>query len=348
MPATVPTTSKPTGPKPTRTGVRFPKSTTLKLYHGYGDNSRVLVLGQLFFKGPANDAHYSDSVLRNTAALVKMFNVKPASAGIPIRVDFGHESSETETADDGFFALHWDSNMNLAPGWHPVKAYVIASPEINAEGTIYVPPPDGLAFVSDIDDTFLISYSANLFRRLRVLLTKNPHTRMPFEGVVEHYKELATSDAAPDARHPFFYVSSSEWNLYDYIKEFCRFHELPEGVFLLSPVKTLSSFWRSGQGKHSAKYVRIARLLKEFPSLKFVLLGDDSQQDPYIYLRLAEDFPGRIPFIYLRHRVPDNLSIIRGVEQQMKDLGVEVCYFTHSITAREHSIRHGLSVRGES
>jgi phosphatidate phosphatase APP1 len=211
-----------------------------------------------------------------------------------------------------------------------------------------VPPPDGLAFVSDIDDTFLISYSANLLRRLRVLLTKNARTRMPFEGVVEHYKERAASEAAPGAEHPFFYVSSSEWNLYDYIKEFCRFHEMPEGVFLLSPVKTLASFWRSGGGNHSAKYVRIARLLKEFPALKFVLLGDDSQKDPYIYLKIAQDFPGRIPFIYLRHRVPGHLAAVREVERQIKALGVEVCYFTHSATAREHSLRHGLSVvRGE-
>jgi phosphatidate phosphatase APP1 len=345
MPATLSTTSTPTAEPRPESQLSLPKTAMLKLYHGYGDNNRVLVLGQLFFKPPATDARYSNNILRNAIALVRMFNVKPASGGIRIRVEFGNEFCETTTADDGFFALDWDSALNLEPGWHTVRASVAQNPAIRAEGTIYIPPPDGIAFVSDIDDTFLISYSSNLLQRLRVLLTKNARTRMPFEGVVEHYKELADSNVSPGTQHPFFYVSSSEWNLYDYIKEFCRFHELPEGVFLLSPIKTLRSFWKSGQGKHSAKYVRIARLLKEFPALQFVLLGDDSQKDPFIYLKLVQDFPGRIPFVYLRHRVPEHLTIIRGVEQQMKDLGVEVCYFTHSTTAREHSLKHGLSVR---
>lgn len=348
MPATQPTTSTPTADTQPEPVLSFPRTTLLKLYHGYGDNDRVLVLGQLFLKPPATDAHYSNSILRNAISLIRLFRVKPGPGNVRIRIEFGNEQREVRTAKDGFFALDWDSHMNLEPGWHTIKASVMQAPHIQAEGTIYIPPPDGLAFVSDIDDTFLVSYSTNLLRRLRVLLTKNPRTRMPFEGVVEHYKELATSNAAPGVSHPFFYVSSSEWNLYDYIKEFCRFHGMPEGVFLLSPVKTLASFWRSGQGTHSAKYVRIARLLKEFPALNFVLLGDDSQKDPYIYLKIAQDFPGRIPFIYLRHRVPEHLTVVRGVEQQMKDLGVEVCYFTHSATAREHSLKHGLSVVVES
>ncbi len=344
MPATLVTTSTPPDTDEQEARHEFPDTTTLKLYHGYGDNERVLVLGQLFLKPPATDARYSDSILRNAAALIRMFNVKPGPGGVRIRIEFGNECAYAKTSDDGFFGLDWDSRLRLEPGWHTVRAHVVQAPEISAEGTIYVPPADGIAFVSDIDDTFLISYSATILRRLRVLLTKNARTRMPFEGVVEHYKELATSNSAPDQQHPFFYVSSSEWNLYDYIKEFCRFHGMPEGVFLLSPVKTLSSFWRSGGGNHSAKYVRIARLMKEFPALNFVLLGDDSQKDPFIYLKIAQDFPGRVPVVYLRHRVPSHLTVVRGVEQQLKDLGVDVCYFTHSATAREHSIRAGLSV----
>ncbi len=344
MPFTLPTTNTPPADSGPERRLSLPFKTTLKLYHGYGANNHVLALGQLFLKPPAPEPRYSNSIWRNAIALFRMFNVKTAPGGIGIRVEFGNESRETKTADDGFFALDWDISPRLDPGWHEIRASVIQAPAITARGSIYIPPPDGLAFASDIDDTFLVSHSANPLRRLRVLLTKNPRTRVPFEGVVEHYKELASSHLAPGTRHPFFYVSSSEWNLYDYIKEFCRFHGMPEGVFLLSPVKTLRSFWRSGQGKHAAKYVRIARLLKEFSALRFVLLGDDSQKDPSIYLKLAQDFPGRIPFVYLRHRVPEHLTQVREIERQMKDLGVEVCYFTHSATAREHSLKHGLSV----
>src|SRR5690606_632469 len=125
--------------------------------------------------------------------------------------------------------------------------------------------------------------------------------------------------------------------------EFCRYQKMPEGVFLLSSIKTLGSFWKTGQGKHGAKYIRIARIFREFPKLEFILLGDDTQQDPYIYAQLAADFPGRIKAVYLRHRVKEHLAKGREAENRMKSLGVDVCYFTHSETAREHSRQHGLT-----
>src|SRR4051794_14674499 len=57
----------------------------------------------------------------------------------------------------------------------------------------------------------------------------------------------------------------------------------------------------SGQTTHNGKYVRIVRLLTAYPEKQFVLFGDDTQQDPYIYYKLSKDFPGRIFCIYLRH-----------------------------------------------
>jgi phosphatidate phosphatase APP1 len=328
--------------------LRINSRPVVKVYHGYGDNDRVLVLGHVMLRSPDQYEHYRKGLFYNTLSLIRLFMVRPAPAGIKVIIRLGTEVREAVTSHDGFFAADWDSGLELDPGWHRVTAELAGNPRIIGEGKIYVPPPDGWAFISDIDDTFLISHSADLGRRLYVLLTKNARSRKPFEGVVEHYRELSNISADSEHQHPFFYVSSSEWNLYEYIKEFCRFHKLPEGVFLLSPVKSLASFWKTGQGKHSAKYVRIVRIFKEFPKLDFILLGDDSQQDPYIYARLAKDFPGRVKVVYIRHRVKEHLPQVRKAEAEMKALGVEVCYFTHSETARKHSRDFGLTGGGES
>ncbi len=316
----------------------------VKLYHGYGDNDRVLVIGHVLLRSPVAYEHYRKGLFYNGLSLLRLFMVKSAPAGFKVIIRLGTDVREAVTSDDGFFMTDWSSEQDFAPGWHGVTAELAANPRIAGEGKVYVPPPDGLAFISDIDDTFLISHSADLQRRLYVLLTKNARSRKPFEGVVEHYRELSLTGTTPERPHPFFYVSSSEWNLYDYIKEFCRYHKMPEGVFLLSPMKTLASFWNTGQGTHNAKYIRIVRIFKEFPKLDFILLGDDSQQDPYIYAKLAKDFPGRIKVVYIRHRVKEHLAKARVAEAEMKALGVEVCYFTHSETARKHSQDFGLTV----
>ena len=142
----------------------------------------------------------------------------------------------------------------------------------------------------------------------------------------------------------FFYVSSSEWNLFDYIKEFCRKNELPQGVFLLNQMKRFKDLLKTGQGKHAEKYVRIARILKAFPDHQYVLLGDDSQQDPVIYASIVRDFPGNIFAVYLRRILQKNESATGRLIEQIVTSGVHCSYFSHTAEAIAHSEKIGLIV----
>ena len=125
-----------------------------------------------------------------------------------------------------------------------------------ATGHVYIPYNTQYGFISDIDDTFLISHSSNLRKRLFVLFTQNARTRKPFVGVVNHYQLLANSNTTPDAPNPFFFVSSSEWNLYDYILEFTIVNEIPKGIFLLNQLKRFNQLLKTGQNNHQAKFTR--------------------------------------------------------------------------------------------
>src|SRR4030095_6233864 len=135
----------------------------------------------------------------------------------------------------------------LPQGWQEVtvKAKSGEMEIASSKGHIYIPYATQYGFISDIDDTFLISHSSNLRKRLFVLFTQNARSRKPFEGVVKHYQLLALSNTTADAPNPFFYVSSSEWNLYDYILEFTRVNGFPEGVFLLNRLKRFSQLLKT-------------------------------------------------------------------------------------------------------
>lgn len=142
--------------------------------------------------------------------------------------------------------------------------------------------------------------------------------------------------------NPFFYVSSSEWNLYNFLLEFISFNKLPKGVFLLGQMKKLKDFWRSGQNNHSTKFVRIVRILETYPSQRFVLLGDDSQQDPMIYESITDHFPDRILAVYLRRINSHNFENVSKIADTIQSKGVECCYFKHSSEAVIHSKKIGL------
>jgi phosphatidate phosphatase APP1 len=322
--------------------IRIITTPVVKVYHGYGDEDLMLVFGHVFKRSPMPKHYYKKNIWSNTISLIRMFMAKPYP-NAKVQLEWYGQTIEAETDTDGFFKLEWKSETLPKDGWHEIRVKLLMdAPEpVYGEGKILVPHPTKYAYVSDVDDTFLVSHSSKLWRRLYVLLTKNPRTRKPFEGVVNHYQLLAQSNTSEQTPNPFFYVSSSEWNLYEYLKEFCRFYKLPEGVYLLSQVKQWYQFLATGRGKHSGKFMRIARLLKEFPHRQFVLLGDDTQQDPFIYTALVDAFPGRIACIYLRHVRKSRKKQVEALAEGNKRKGTEVCYYTHSKNAIAHSLRMG-------
>jgi len=324
----------------------------VKVYHGYGNTAQMIVFGHVFSLSPLPRKKYRKNFWTNTFALLRSFMV----IRIPnatVRMVFGDTVCEARTASDGFFRFEWHPEKQMPPGLYNVEVQYYTRQNdqvyVHAKGTgsVIVPFINQYSFISDIDDTFLISHSSNLRRRLYVLLTKNAHSRKPFEGVVNHYRLLAQAHTLKNSPNPFFYVSSSEWNLYDFIKEFTRKNEMPEGVFLLSQIKRLSEVWKTGATKHSTKFMRIARIFEAYPNQKFVLLGDDSQQDPTIYAGIVNHFPGRVTTVYLRHVYEKNISNVRELIKKIEAAGVEVCHFTHSADAIAHSYRTGLLIKDD-
>lgn len=316
---------------------------TVSVYNGYGDADTLLVFGHVLRQSPLPRRKFKKNFWSNSMALLRLFMVEPFR-GVTVQMEWCGQIMKTETDADGFFKFEWKSPEEPAAGWHPVMVQIAGG---RYQGTIgygkvFVPYATQYAFISDIDDTFLISHSSNLRKRLYVLFTKNARTRRPFEGVVRHYQLLAHANTTPEYPNPFFYVSSSEWNLYDYILEFKRSYGLPEGVYLLSQMKRWYELTQTGQTKHSGKFFRIVRVLKEFPHQKFILLGDDTQQDPEIYAKIVSGFPDRILCVYLRHVGKHKKPETEHYAREIRSHGVEVCYFKKSEEAIEHSKKIGL------
>jgi phosphatidate phosphatase APP1 len=323
--------------------MRIEREMTVKVYHGYGDQDNLLLYGHVFRRSPLPKRHYRKNIWSNAVSLIRMFMARPAP-GVKVSLLWDGQSIEAVTDTDGFFKLEWQSAIPLTRGWNMVTVHATDKygEQVSGEGKILVPYETQYAYISDVDDTFLVSHSSKMGKRLQVLFTRNAQTRQPFEGVVKHYQLLAASHNPEGVDNPFFFVSSSEWNLYEYLKEFCRWYKLPEGVFLLSQLKQWHELVKTGQGKHEGKFMRIARLLKEFPNRKFVLLGDDTQQDPIIYSKIVEAFPGQIVAIYWRNIRKSRKAAVMEMADRIRGLGIEVCYFQHSKDAIEHSVQIGL------
>ena len=317
----------------------------IRLYDGYGDRDEIIISGHVLKVSPLPRKKYRNNWLRNFFGLIRLFIVRPIS-GAQVRLDWNGEWHEAVADKEGFFKFEWKTQRPLIPGWQKARAVYISPVTglviTTAECQVFIPHVYQYNFISDIDDTFLISHSSNPLKRLYVLFTRNAVTRQPFRDVVKHYRLLARAGATGGEDNAFFYVSSSEWNLYDYIRKFNEQFGLPRGVFQLSQMKQLKDLLNTGQGKHQAKYIRIARILKCYPNHKYILLGDNSQMDPEIYAAVVRDFPGMILAVYIRNVNSRKEKITTEALRFMESSGVKCCYFKDSSEAIQHSVRIGL------
>ncbi len=311
----------------------------VKIYHGYGDNKKIILYGHAFKRSPMARKTYRKSTITNTFAVLRLFMVKPCP-NAKVRLLWQQSAITAITVDDGFFKLEWDIPQPVESGWHQVQVDMLNTADsviASATGKFIVPYTTQYGCISDIDDTFLISHSSTILKRLYVLLTQNAYTRKPFEGVIDHYQYLASAATVPDKPNPFFFVSSSEWNLYDYIREFSERNKLPQGVYLLAQLKLLSEMFKTGKTKHVGKYIRIVRILHAYPTHKFILLGDDTQQDPFIYASVVKDFTEQIIAVYLRQVQEEGKPQVQQVVRQLAEAGIKCCYFKNSSEAIKHS-----------
>ncbi|GAB3978530.1 App1 family protein [Spirosoma terrae] len=327
--------------------LRLTNEPVVKVYRGFGTERHFLIHGHAFRRSALPRKNYRDSPLVNLLAVIRLFLVKPYP-GACIRIRFNDQVMDVKAGADGYFRADFPLNQGVSPGWYTVRAELVSqtlTPEkmlAQGEGQILVPHPTRLICISDIDDTFLISHSATIAKRLLVLLTENAHSREPFAGVVDHYRLLAEAISGPHASNPFFYVSSSEWNLYDYILEFSRTNGLPDGVYWLSQLKLLSQVLQTGKTKHRTKFDRIVRIIETYPVQQFILLGDDSQEDPSIYESIVRHFPQQVRCVYIRRIRPKKQAQTQELLDKIEAAGVSCCYFSNSTEAHQHSVQIGL------
>jgi phosphatidate phosphatase APP1 len=319
---------------------------TVKVYHGYGHTHNLVVYGHVLAGKPAKPDKFSDNLLINVVQLVKLFFVKPLP-GVRVSLHWGNQQLYSSTESDGFFKFEWESATEVAAGWHEITIHLLNEQNhsiVSGVGEIFVPHSTQYGFISDIDDTVLISHSANTGKKLRVMFTKNPRSRKTFADVVKFYQLLSMAHTSSDLPNPFFYVSSSEWNLYDYLDAFFNHNGLPKGAFLLNQIKEWFQLLKTGKTKHEGKLVRVVRILQAFPKQRFVLLGDNSQKDPEIYTAIANKYPEQIEAIYIRNVSTKKESITLEMMNTIKNKNIHTCQFKHTDEAILHAKRVGLII----
>lgn len=314
----------------------------LQLYRGYANEQELIVMGHVF--KTLYDYDFQKKNFKNATSIVNLFRIKTIK-NFDVYLKYEGQEIHTKTLDDGYFKFCIPLKKESHFGWIEYEVSIKHKNEIiTVKGSFIRPHKGNLGIISDIDDTFLISHTRNIFRKIYILLFKSVNDRKVFKDVVPHYQALSSAGRNnKDEQNAFFYISSSEWNLYRFIVKFTKIHQLPRAVILLKDIKRgITDFFFSGRGNHNHKFDKIKHVLEFYPNLKYVLLGDDSQHDPFLYEQICKIFPVTVKAVYIRQTGKYKKETTKIILKNLEDLEVSVCYFKDSSEAILHSKSIGI------
>lgn len=315
-------------------------------YRTYGTQSRIYVKGRVLQNKNIMAATDKDTVWNNLLNMYKRFETDEVP-NTRIKIELGSQTHEVLTDKEGYFVfdLNPDEPILNEKLWHSVKLMLEDAPipfqkGLTAFAEVMIPPVDAeYGVISDIDDTIIQTGVTNLLAMSRTTFLHNFRTRLPFAGVAAFYKSLQLGRNGK-RNNPFFYVSSSPWNLYDLLIDFLDHNQIPEGPLLLRDFG-LEPKEKKGHLEH--KLSEIKKILEAYPLLNFVLIGDSGQEDPAIYQTVAQQFPGRILAIYIRDvLLPERKKIAVKISGLLAAEKLDMIIVENSVEAAAHAAEKGL------
>ena len=317
-------------------------------YRGYGNRTRLLVHGRVIEARRIAAASATDSLWRNLVNTYKRIDSDPLPHA-RVRVRLADHEREVVADDEGFFRewIELPAPIEGDDHWREAEVRlesVVAADAKDVEAKAPIRVATGgetYGVISDLDDTVIQSRITSFLQAVRTVMLGNARTRLPFPGVAAFYQALERGGDGK-RRNPIFYVSSSPWNIHDVIADFMELQKIPTGpIHLRDWDIDLDALTASRLKRHKEPIIR--EILELYPSMPFILIGDDSQKDPEIYRAIIDEYPGRILAIYIRNvrANPERSSSVQALAKEVLAAGSTLILADDTFAAAKHAAEQG-------
>jgi phosphatidate phosphatase APP1 len=315
-------------------------------YQGFGNGKELFFLGRVLMDRGIGTSQLEDSKWRNFQKMYKRFMSWKISEA-RVEASFEGITKSAVTDSEGYFEIRMElpQPMKGENRWQKIRVELVDQIVKNQQPSVayshvFVPSKHvEFGVISDIDDTIVATGATNMWAMVKTTFLGNAMTRVPFPGVAEFYQALSKGLVGKE-NNPFFYVSSSPWNLYDFLQELMSIHHFPQGPLMLRDVGfSREHFFAGSHTVH--KLVQIKRIFDIITDIPFILIGDSGQHDAEIYLQVIRDFPGRVKMVYIRDVDPASHQNVLKIAEEIRKLGVEMMLITDTIEATHHAVSKG-------
>ncbi|MCA5894550.1 DUF2183 domain-containing protein [Isoptericola sp. NEAU-Y5] len=266
-------------------------------YTGYGTPRRVRVLARLLLVPPSRADGPRAPVRDGDRRGLWSYLTLPAPREA-VRIAVGGAVVDVETDRAGYVDVEVSlpDDAPLPPGRHDATFTTTGTTTGTTVTAAVLVVGDDATFgvVSDIDDTTMITGVPRPLVAAWNTFALRARARRPVPGMSALYQRLAADH--PGA--PFVYLSNGAWNTAETLAGFLDRHGFVAGPMLLTDWGPTQSGWfRSGAQYKSDS---LDRLMRTYPEVRWLLVGDAGQQDEDVYVRAADRWPGRVVAIAIR------------------------------------------------
>lgn len=311
-------------------------------YAGYGNQQWVKISGRALEDKGLEQRQDEESLWQNLANAYQRFE-SDEIPNLQLKLHFQGQTLELVTDQEGYFEASLPVS-DLASGglWYDYQIEVPAQEHLNVScqpvtGKVQIPCPQcDFGIISDIDDTIMVTNATSTLSMMRLTFLRSPTSRLPFAGVNTFYQALTQSGSVP---RPIFYVSSSPWNLYDFLEEFMELNNIPLGTLFLRDfgLHTLKA------SHHDHKFTYISQIMDSYPQLSFILIGDSGQHDPEVYSELVTHRPHQVKAIYIRDVSAEESrdSEVLRLAEKTREQQIDLCLVENTVEAALHAVEKG-------
>lgn len=278
-------------------------------FTGYGNEEHLRVLGRVVLRHPVRrPGPFAHQPLRRRG-MKNLF--QQAVPNAKVRVQVGNDIIDVLADRGGYLDLSV-RHHNLPPGWTTVKVWTDSAAPVDAPIQI-VSSDEEYGLISDIDDTIIASSLPRLLIAAWNSFVITEGQRRAIPGMARFYQHF--QQRHPGA--PVIYVSTGAWNTIPFLNRFLQRHGFPAGALLLTDWgPTNTGFFRSGPDH---KRYSMHELARDFPAIKWLLVGDDGQRDPLLYREFAELQPDHVRAIAIRQLSSAEQVLAHGTTAVLQD-----------------------------
>ena len=293
-------------------------------FYGLSNGTKSLFTGQLAYSSLQDFSFKAFSSRKTFRTLLALYRTL-FFANQPITLRFNEGQTDVMTDASGSFFCTANSGSNQISLQEVIlhnglRARIIE--DLYTRKIHFVTAP--VIVISDIDDTLLHSNVSSRLLKFRTLMFTSMEDRKAVVSMKNLIEELHQGGAVP------FYVSNSEQNLYPLIYRFLLHNGFPPGPLFLKPMRKVRDVFRAikVEEREVHKTKMLQEIIQLFPQKKYFLLGDNTQLDLKIYLKIAEQHPKNIRYIIIRKVLgkSHSESYLNETTERLKSWGIGFHY----------------------